>query len=270
MAWTKSQEIALGFVYWLTFLLALEPGNIARALDLGFTPAWDKEVLRIVGASLLGATSTPLLLALMRHFPIEGGKLWRHATIHSLGGAGIAFGLIAVSCLLAAWFKIGDSNLWDQIAANWLLLVFCIAGFTAIAHAVRFFRRAEANHRLLAQFQTAPSPPSFLSTVQVKARGHIVVLEIADIDWVETQGNYLALHTAGGAHLIRETLSSFEPKLNPQHFARIHRRALVALDRIRAVTPLANGDATVTLTNGAELKLSRLYREKLRAALDGK
>ena len=262
----RGREFALGFLYWLIFLLVLEPGNVARAVGLGVTPAWDREALRILGASVLGTSSTPLLMVLMRRFPIEGGKLWRHATIHSLGSAGIALGLIAVSCALAAVFKIGDSNLADQIAANWLLLVFCIAGFTAVAHAVRFFHRAEESHRRLAQLQT-PAAETFLTTVQVKTRGHVRLVDVATIDWIESQGNYLALHTGAATHLIRETSVNFEAKLNPKHFARIHRRTLVALDRIREITPLANGDASIRLTSGTDLRLSRGYREKIHAAL---
>ncbi len=267
------REIGLGFLYWLTFLLVLEPGNLARANG---TVALDQEAVRILGASLLGATSTPLLLALTRRFPIEGGKLWRHATIHSLGSAGISLGLIVLSCVLAAWLKVGDSRpvlvaLPDHVAANWLLLAFCLAAFTAVAHAVRFWRHAEESRRLVARLQSSAAqtvrPHAHLTRIEVKSRGRVSLVDLSDVDWIETQGNYLALHTATGTHLVRDTLASFETKLDPNRFVRIHRRTLVALDGILEIAPLASGDATIRLANGTGLRLSRNFRDSVRTSL---
>lgn len=275
VALERGRELGLGFLYWLTVLLVLEPGNIARA---GGTLVWDQEIARIFGASMLGAFSIPLLLALMRWFPIEGGKLWSHATVHSLGSAGISFGLIVLSCIFAAWLKIGDSRpfltaLPDHLAANWLLLTFCLAAFTAVAHAARFFHRAEESRRLIAQLQTSapPSvPKTYLTRVEVKSRGHVAMVDLAEVDWIETQGNYLALHAASGTHLVRDSLTSFEAKLDPNHFVRTHRRMLVPINRIREVTSLTSGDAMIRLSNGAELRLSRSYRDDVRAVLSAR
>ncbi len=276
-AWGR--EIAFGLPVWVAFLLVLEPGNVARAIEAGGTLAWDKEVVRIFGASLLGASSTPLVLALMRRFPIERGNLWRHLTIQSLGGAGIALGLIVVSCILAAWFGIGDSRpvltaLPGEIAANWPLLVFCIAALSATAHAVHFSRRhAEAERKAVEQAVPAgvqvPSSPSgpFITSIPVKSRGRMIQVGLATVDWIETQGNYLALHAGTAVHLIRETAVRFEEKVDPKTFIRIHRRTLVALDRVRDVKPLANGDARVELTDGTSLRMSRGFRERTRSAL---
>ncbi|MBP6012065.1 MAG: LytTR family transcriptional regulator [Alphaproteobacteria bacterium] len=269
----RGREFGLGFVYWLTFLLVLEPGNLARA---GGALAWEGEVARIFGASLLGASATPVLLALMRRFPIQGRLLWRHTIVHALSAGGISFGLIALSCLLAPLMNIGDSRpflvaLPDHLAANWLLLAFCIAAFTAVAHAVRFARSAEQSRRLLAQLQlNAPrpvEPARYLTQVEIRSRGRVTIVNLSEVDHIETQGNYLALHTAGATHLLRGTLTSFEANLDPDRFARIHRCALVAIDRVREITPIASGDATVRLIDGTVLRLSRNFRESVRVAL---
>ena len=276
IARTRGQELVLGFLFWIAFLLVLEPGNVARAIADGGTLPLGEEIIRILGAACLGAVSTPLVLALMRRFPIEGRNLWRHATIHTLGNAAIAMGLIVASCILAAWFKVGDSRpvfvaLPDEIAANWLLLIFCIGALSAVAHAVHFFRRAEAHRAAAAPVQipepARPFSEPFLTRLPVKSRGGLVLVELATVDWIETQGNYLALHAGAAVHLIRETSVRFEAKLSPAQFVRIHRRALVALDRIREMTPLANGDASVRLNDGTDLRVSRGFREKIRAAL---
>ncbi len=270
------QDIAFGLFIWVAFLLALEPGNVARAIDAGGGLAWDEEIVRILGASLLGALSTPLVMGLIRRFPIERRNLWRHLSIQALGCASIALGLIVVSCVLAEWLKIGDSRpvlvaLPDEIASNWLLLIFCIGAMSAIAHAVYFFRRDEIG-RAFADAPATPQPgpataTTFITAVAVKSRGRQTLIDLGTVDWIETQGNYLALHIGPDVHLIRETAAAFEVKLNPMQFVRIHRRTLIAVDRVCRMSALANGDASIELIDGTNLRASRNFREKARAAI---
>ncbi len=265
IALDRSREISLGFLYWLSFLVALEPGNLLNFR--GELPLGD-EALRIAGASLLGALSTPVVLALMRHFPLEAGpRLARHLAIHGACAAAIAFGLIALSCVLAPLFQVGDTRpfltaLPSELAANWLLLVFCILAFAGLAQAARFFPRRQAVLTV-----ERPGSLGFITSVSVKTAGRTLEIALSDVDWIETQGNYLALHVGKAVHLIRETSVAFEAKLDPAVFARIHRRTLVALDRVGEVKPLGNGDGSVCLCDGTSLRLSRSYRERLRGAL---
>jgi two-component system, LytTR family, response regulator len=257
-SWLRSA--GYGYLYWLVFLVALEPGNVLRALSMGHTLQLDIEVARIGVAALLGASVSPLLVALTRRFPLPGSRGWQNASIHALGAVGLAFILIVVSCFLAAWMLLGDAfptlaDVSSQLAANWLLLVFAITGFTAISHAVHFFpRTAEAQ----------ASSASQSTRVAVKSRGRLSYVEVDSIEWIESQGNYLALHSGSRAHLIRETLANFERRLDPEKFVRVHRRTIVALDRIRELRPLANGDSALILHDGRELRASRSYREALR------
>ena len=65
------------------------------------------------------------------------------------------------------------------------------------------------------------------------------------------------------AHLIRESLSRLEPRLDPARFARIHRSAIVAVSQVRDVTSLGAGDALLHLKDGTELRMSRNFREHL-------
>lgn len=256
----RAREFAVGYIYWLLFLTALGPRQLAEP----------EEVTRILTASLLGAVSAPILLALMRRFPIEGRSLWRHVTIHSLSSAALAFALIFASCVLAVWFQIGDTRpveiaFPDQIAANWMILILCLWAFIGVAHAVKISRAAPRTAE-----PAAVAAPTYLSTLQVKSRGRTALLPVADIDWIETQGNYLALHAGTATHLIRETSQSLEAKLDPRRFARIHRRIIVAVDRIHEIAPLQGGDATLRLSDGTELRVSRGYRNNARAAFDAR
>ena len=99
--------------------------------------------------------------------------------------------------------------------------------------------------------------------IPVRARGRVTFVELSDVDWIEAQGNYLALHTGPLSHLIRESLARLEPRLDPQRFARIHRGIIVAVNRIRDIKSRGAGDASLHLKDGTELRLSRNYRERL-------
>ncbi|MBI1211918.1 MAG: hypothetical protein GC190_10680 [Alphaproteobacteria bacterium] len=264
----RSREVALGFLYWLTFLVALEPGNLLKAAD-GF--ALGNEMLRIGGAAGLGALSAPPALALARRFPLErGSPLAAYIAIHVASAAALSFLLIAISCALAPILGVGDTRpfltaLPTQLQANWLLLACCILAFEGLAQRPWLVARDK-------EPGTTPSPPtvSFLERVEVKTSGAARMLSLRDVAWVETQGNYLALHTTTGTHLIRETLTRFESQIDPGAFARIHRRTLVAIDRVRDVHALGNGDALVHLEDGTRLRMSRSFGKQFKSALDAK
>ncbi|HEY0106528.1 MAG TPA: LytTR family DNA-binding domain-containing protein, partial [Rhizomicrobium sp.] len=153
--------------------------------------------------------------------------------------------------------------LQDQFVVDGLLLFFAVAVLSAIAHGFFFFRRAQA--ALDAPPQAATG---YLASVPVKTRGKTIVLDLGAVDWIETQGNYLALHAAGTAQLIRETSIAFEARIDPARFARIHRQTIVALDRIAQIAPLPSGDATLTLKDGTALRMSRGYRDGVRAKFE--
>lgn len=261
----RAREFAAGFGYWLAFLLVLEPGNILRSLPHGGLD-WDQEVLRITAASLLGASVTPAILALARSHPIEGPRRWRRAGLHLAAWVGLAAILIVASCVAAEWLLERERGplakaIADHLVLNGPLLVFCLAGLDGIAHAAHFVRRTRAPAA-----QAAARP--YLSHISVKTRGRMQVVELDQVDWIESQGNYLALHCGQEVHLIRETSRRLETQLDPQRFARIHRRTIVALDRVRGVRRLSGGDGVVRLRDGTELRLSRGFRAQLDGLFD--
>jgi DNA-binding LytR/AlgR family response regulator len=259
------QDLGLGFAYWLAFMLVLEPGDIGHTLLAGGQVAWDQETMRIAGGAMLGALSTPPILALVRRFPMAGPKLWRNAALHLVAAAAMAAVIIAVSCVLVAWFLDIDRRplavaLPEELVASLLLLMFNIAVLVGIAHAVRFSRR---------DAPAAAGRERPVARLPVRTRAGWLMVEVAAVDWIETQGNYLALHVGAQTHLIRETSARFEARLDPARFIRVHRRAIAALDRIREIRPLAGGDALACLEGGAELRVSRSHRERLQARLRG-
>ena len=88
------------------------------------------------------------------------------------------------------------------------------------------------------------------------------MVAVADIEWLETADNYVALHTAGAAPLLRQTLAGLLERLGPD-FVRCHRRAAVRLACIDRIVALDKGDCEIVLRSGARVPCSRQYRPAL-------
>jgi two-component system LytT family response regulator len=103
--------------------------------------------------------------------------------------------------------------------------------------------------------------------LMVKAGGRIQFIRIAEIDWCEASGNYVRVHVGPQEHLIRETMAHLESQLDSQQFVRIHRSAIVNVDRIQEMHSSFNGEYVVVLRTGIRLTLSRGYRDAIQSRL---
>lgn len=103
----------------------------------------------------------------------------------------------------------------------------------------------------------------FLQRLIVRSGGRVLFLKAPDIDWIEASGNYVTLHTGKECHMLRTTMNALEPKLDPQQFVRIHRSAMVNLDRVREMQPWFRGEQVLVLRDGTRLSVGRAFREKL-------
>ncbi len=101
----------------------------------------------------------------------------------------------------------------------------------------------------------------------IKARGRVFFVKTSAIEWVEANGDYARLHSAERSYLLRRTMNEMEARLDPRLFVRVSRSAIVNLDQVRDLVPVARGEFRVRLLTGAEIKLTRNYREKLEARL---
>jgi two-component system LytT family response regulator len=95
--------------------------------------------------------------------------------------------------------------------------------------------------------------------------GRHYFVRVAEIDWIEAVGNYVRLHTGGTSHLIRETMKGMEERLDPTAFVRIHRSAIVAIDRIVGIEAREQGEYVVTLPGRVRVTSSRSYGDRIRA-----
>lgn len=109
----------------------------------------------------------------------------------------------------------------------------------------------------------------YIERVLIKSRDSVVSVKVVDVDWIEAAGDYVVLHTGKTTHLLRDTMSGMERKLDPARFVRIHRSTIVQIDRIRELRPYFHGDYMLYLHDGTELRLSRRYWSRVEGVLGG-
>lgn len=91
----------------------------------------------------------------------------------------------------------------------------------------------------------------------------MLLIRAKDVDWLEALGDYTGLHVGNKTHLLRESISSIADRLDRTEFLRIHRSAIIRLERLVKVERLPNRDCIVTLQNGQLVRASRSYSEQL-------
>jgi len=92
--------------------------------------------------------------------------------------------------------------------------------------------------------------------------GDVIRFVKADrIEWLESDGNYVVLHSEGERHRVRSTLQGLLERLDPHRFVRIHRSHAVSLDHVRELQSWFGGDYLVVMESGEELRMSRSYRD---------
>lgn len=128
-------------------------------------------------------------------------------------------------------------------------------------------QRGPVDPRLLALLQDLAVERRYLTRIPVKSEGRVLVVDLADVDWIGAADNYVTLHAGSREYLLRDTMGRLERELDPERFVRIHRSAIVQLDRIRELVSDFHGDFEVVLRDGSRLTLSRSYRAKVETAL---
>lgn len=103
----------------------------------------------------------------------------------------------------------------------------------------------------------------YTSRIIFKSRGRILFLPVSDIRWISAEENYVRICTGTETHLLRETMTSMEQRLDPQFFLRVHRSAIVNLKYVKEVRTESRGDFMVHLVNGQKLGMSRTYHARI-------
>jgi two-component system LytT family response regulator len=111
------------------------------------------------------------------------------------------------------------------------------------------------------------SPRQSPERIAVRRNGSVLLMKLDEIDWIEAADNYVCLHCGVETRMLRETMSEVEARLGTTRFVRIHRSAIVNIDRIKELRPSFRGDYEVILRDGTRLTLTKNNRGKLDSQL---
>jgi len=130
--------------------------------------------------------------------------------------------------------------------------------------------RASANG---SAHETSAADREYLERIAIRSRSRILFLDTREIAWLEAYGNYVRFHVVGagnegeageaGVHTVRGTLGSYEQRLDPERFVRIHRSVIVNVDVVRELHARRTGDFTLITRSGERLTLSRNFRNRV-------
>jgi two-component system LytT family response regulator len=121
--------------------------------------------------------------------------------------------------------------------------------------------------RLVALLESLQRREQSKDRLVLRDGGRASILRVGDIDWVEAAGKHVTVHAGGREHTVRESISALEEQLDPKRFVRVHRSAIVNLDRVREVQSWFHGDFVLILEDGTKLTTGRGYRERLQVLL---
>jgi len=159
------------------------------------------------------------------------------------------------------------TDAFDVLAVDYVLKPFSDERFaTAVGRAktrVRERRLAELATQLATVTEelkpaAAAERPAYLTRLSFRRDDHAVIVDVADVIWIEAEDYYVLVHTRQGRHMVRAPLASFEGRLDPQHFVRVHRAAIVNIHDVREVHEA--GGLLLVLSDGAHVPVSRARR----------
>ena len=116
----------------------------------------------------------------------------------------------------------------------------------------------------MANIEDSDEPASanrYEKLINVKDRGQIFRLDVDTIERIDAAGDYMCIYTADNSLILRETMKDLEKRLDPRNFQRVHRSTIVNLSQVREVKPHTNGECFLVLGSGAQVKVSRSYRD---------
>ena len=155
---------------------------------------------------------------------------------------------------------------FDAHAVDYLLKPFGMDRFETALERAR--QRLGAGHPPAADLSAAARPPQqYLQRLVVKDGAKVHIIPTAQLDYAEAQDDYVALHSQGKGYLKQQTISSLESAIDPAQFVRIHRSAIVNIDRINRIEPYTKDSRIAVLNDGTRLPISRAGYERLTALL---
>lgn len=116
-------------------------------------------------------------------------------------------------------------------------------------------------HEDIVEGDDAPLSNRFEKLINIKDQGQIFRVDVDTIERIDAAGDYMCIYTGGETLILRQTMKDMEKRLDPRKFQRVHRSSIVNLDLVRQVKPHTNGECFLVLDSGAQVKVSRSYRD---------
>jgi hypothetical protein len=195
----------------------------------------------------------PALFWLARRYPIERDRWHRRLPVLLLAGVPVAIAKETIFVGVGNVFRPGVFDLTTILSEDLSYEVMAVWAFLAVAHVWAFLARESTSER--ADVATDEG-------IRVRTRAGEVQVRIAEIEFVDAQGNYARLATPNGRYLVRETMARLERRLGPA-FLRVHRSCIVRRDRVVRVERAANGRCWILLQSGARVAAGRTYFQAL-------
>jgi hypothetical protein len=218
--------------------------------------------------SLLWVAFIPLvILPLARRLPVTAAGLFAHGTfglmiaiVHTLLLA------VLVASYFYGWSPLAMRDIFrDRMARGYAFNVFT---YLAIVAGIVLWLNSR---RAPEPVSIEPAEPSegHLRRVILRAEGRMTLIRAEQVTWLEAADNDVVVHVAGASHTVRGTLTRFAERLDPATFVRVHRSAIVNVDRVREVQNWFSGDLIAILDDGARVNVSRTHRDAFMTALEG-
>ena len=209
----------------------------------------------------------PILFALWRAYPLRFSSPLRQLTVHVLASLLFAMAHVALMVLMREgvyWFAEGNYNfgpwlrefVYEYRRDVWGYVFFLVL-FSAFH---MMYKRLKGEANFIAEEQ---APPEHLL---VRKLDKEFLVRVADIEWLESSGNYVNLHSRGRIYPLRGSLTELTNKLAHQ-FTRIHRSRAINHDVVEHISYQPSGDGEVVLRNGEKLALSRRYKDAFKQKL---
>ncbi len=109
--------------------------------------------------------------------------------------------------------------------------------------------------------EVAHASNRFEKLINIKDQGQIFRVDVDSIERIDAAGDYMCIYTGGDTLILRQTMKDMERRLDPRKFQRVHRSSIVNLDLVKQVKPHTNGECFLVLDSGAQVKVSRSYRD---------
>jgi two-component system, LytTR family, response regulator len=153
---------------------------------------------------------------------------------------------------------------FERDAADYLLKPFDDERFRQAIERVRRDLALERDE-ISSHQRAVPTEPARRQTSRMAIRtgGRVLFVRFDDVSWFEADGNYVTVHVGRESYLVRESMTRLAARLDPDRFVRVHRSAIVNLDRVKELQPWVRGEQLLLLDNGTQIAVGRAFRRNL-------